>query len=249
MMTAVKHLETHGYVTVLRSSSGEDYILLNPELLVDLASSIVLQADKDPHELGSLSENILLQGEYAFPELSNLETEERQILLDAAVVRFLEHNICFRETLGNENLLIFPGLIKQKRPLLDEVEIVEDVSYIVRGRVENVYAALVVLLGYTKTFRRVNQWQNQAQYEMDPGEICGFRQIAEREGEIELVLYYSTTMPDYGYKLFQGLFEKILFQRDARVTRFLPIVCLKGHRLERATVVKRQLENKKFLYC
>ena len=61
--------------------------------------------------------------------------------------------------------------------------------------------------------------------------------------------YYSSTVPDSGRKFFQGLFETFLFQRDARVTRFLPIVCLKGHRLERATVVKRQLENKKFLYC
>lgn len=55
---------------------------------------------------------------------------------------------------------------------------------------ENVYAALVVLLGYTQTFIRVNQWQNQAQYEMDSGEIFGFRQIEERAGEIELILYY-----------------------------------------------------------
>jgi hypothetical protein len=38
-------------------------------------------------------------------------------LLDAAILRFLQHNICFRETLGDETLLIFPGLIKQKRPL------------------------------------------------------------------------------------------------------------------------------------
>jgi hypothetical protein len=50
---------------------------------------------------------------------------------------------------------------------------VDDVSYIVRGRVENLYAALVVLLGYTSAFTRINQWQNQAQYEMGAGEICG----------------------------------------------------------------------------
>ncbi len=249
MMTAVKHLETHGYVAVPRSSAGEATILLTPELLVDLASSIVLQADKHPRELGALEEARLLQGGYPLAELASLAQEEQQILLDAAVVRFLARNICFRETLGAEALLIFPGLIKQKRPLIDAVETTDDVSYIVRGRVENVYAALVVLLGYTRTFTRVNQWQDQAQYEMGQGEICGFRLIEEREGEIELVLYYVDTMPDYGRTLFRGLFEKFLYQRDVDVTRFAPVVCRNGHRQERATAVKRIREGKRFLFC
>jgi len=249
LMTAVKHLENHGYVAVLRSSSGDQVILLTPELLVDLASSIVLQADKHPRELGALSETDLLLGRYPFLELKDLAQGEQRILLDAAVLRFIEHNICFRETLGSETLLIFPGLIKQKRPLLDEVEVDEDVSYIIRGRVENVYAALVVLLGYTPTFSRINQWQHQARYEMDKGEICGFRMIEEREGEIELVLYYSMSMPELRRKMFQGLFEQFLGKRDVEVTSYPRVVCPKGHLQARSTVIKRVRENKIFLFC
>jgi small GTP-binding protein len=249
MMTAVKHLSNHGYVAVLHSSAGEEVILLAPELLVDLAASIVLQADKHPRELGALRETLLLQGGYPFAELAALATGEGQILLDAAVGRFLSHNICFREILGTEALLIFPSLIKQKRPLLEDLETLDDVSYVARGRTENVYAALVVLLGYTQTFTRINQWQSQAQYELGSGEICGFRLIEEREGEIELVLYYSAAMPTYGRSLFQGLFEKFLYQRDVDVTRFPPVVCPNGHRQERATVVKRIREGKAFLFC
>jgi small GTP-binding protein len=249
MMTAVGHLQTHGYVTILRSSSGQEHILLTPELLVDLASSVVLQADKHPRDLGALSEIDLLQGRYPFAELADLDTGEQQILLDGAVVRFLEHNICFRETLGADTVLIFPGLIKQKRPLQDEVEAVDDISYLVRGRVENIYPALVVLLGFTRAFTRVNQWQRQAQYEMADGNICGFRLIEDVEGEIELVLYYSTTMPEFGQTMFQGLFEQFLYQRDVEVTRFPPVLCPRGHLQERSTVVKRIREGKKFLHC
>src|SRR5581483_2678153 len=95
MMVAVKHLQNHGYVTILRSSSGVESILLTPDLLVDLASSIVLQADKHPHDLGSLRETDLLQGRYPLEELNGLEWEEKQVLLDAAVARFVDHNICF----------------------------------------------------------------------------------------------------------------------------------------------------------
>ncbi len=249
MMTAVGHLETHGYVAVLRSSAGEQYILLTPELLVTLASSIVLLADKHPRELGAVSETELLQGKFAFDELAGLSPAESQILLDAAILRFLQHNICFRETLNEETLLIFPGLIKQKRPLQDDLPATDDISYVVRGRVENLYASLVVLLGYTPSFTRINQWQNQAQYEMGEGEICGFRLIEDREGEIEVVLYYGDRLPARGRTQFQELFEQFLYQRDVEVTRFPPVVCPQGHRQERATVIKRVRDGKQEMHC
>ena len=249
MMTAVGHLETHGYVTILRSSSGDEYVLLTPELLVDLASSIVLLVDKHPYELGAVSETELLRGKYSFDELVGLDEDERHVLLDAAVLRFLEHNICFRENSDRDTLLIFPGLIKQKRPLVDDFSVVDDVSYIVRGRVENLYAMLVVLLGYTPSCIRIHQWKNQALYEMGKGEYCGFRLIEDREGEIELVLYYSDQMPQGGRISFQELFERFLYQREIDAMRFPPAVCLKGHQLERATVIRLIREGKTSAFC
>lgn len=249
MMAAVGHLENHGYVCILRSSAGEQSILLKPELLVGLAASIVLQADKHPRELGAINEAELLKGNYAFDELKGLELSEHQLLLDAAVLRFLDHSICFRETLDTDTLLIFPALIKQKRPLQDDTPFSDDISYIVRGRVENIYATLVVLLGYTPSFLRIHHWQNQAQYEMESGQICGFRMIADREGEIELVLYYGDQMPTSGRTAFQTLFEQFLYQREVEVTRFPPVLCENLHRLERAIITKRSREGKTFAFC
>ena len=131
----------------------------------------------------------------------------------------------------------------------DDLPATDDISYVVRGRVENLYASLVVLLGYTPSFIRINQWQNQAQYEMGAGEVCGFRLIEEREGEIELVLYYDDKMPDTGAASIQELFEQFLYQRDVEVTRFPPVICPKGHRIERATVINRVREGKTFVFC
>lgn len=249
MMTAVGHLETHGYVAILRSSAGAQHILLAPDLLVSLAASIILLADKNPRELGAVSESELLQGRYSFDEFKGLDPAEQQILLDAAVLRFLEHNLCFRETFNDDTLLIFPSLIKQKRPLQDDVSAIDDICYVVRGRVENLYASLVVLLGYTPTFSRINQWQYQAQYEMGAGQLCGFRMIEDREGEIELVLYYGDQLPLEGRARFQELFEQFLYQRDVEVTRFPPVQCVNEHRLERATVIKRVRDGKDFAFC
>ena len=128
--------------------------------------------------------------------------------------------------MGSDTLLIFPSLIKQKRPLQDDLPATDDISYVVRGRVENLYASLVVLLGYTPSFSRINQWQNQAQYEMGAGEICGFRLIEEREGEIELVLYYGDKMPSHGRDEVSGIVRAVPLSTrcgsDALPARHLP---------------------------
>jgi len=250
MLTAVGHLANHGYVTALRSASGDETILLEPALLANLAASIVLEARRNPRGLGALEEARVLAGSYPFPELAGLEPHERAVLLDAATALFVERHLCFRETLGADTFLVFPALINQKRPLLEDVEIVDDVSYQVAGAVENVYAALVVLLGYTNTFTRTHQWQNQAQYEMGRGEVFGFRQVAERENQSELVLYYGTQVPPHARLLFQGLFETFLRARDVTVTKYTPVDCPQcGYRQERSLVVRRLQEDKNFLIC
>jgi len=249
MMTAAGHLENHGYISILRNSTGDEFILLAVDLLVNLASSIILEAEKHPKELGAVNETDLLRGRYQFDELKGLEQEEQQILIDAAILRFLEHNICFRQTLENDSLLIFPNHIKQKRPLESNIQSMEGTSYIVRGSIENLYARMVVLLGYTHSHTRLNQWQNQAQYTTQEGHICSFKLIEDNEGEIEFVLQYSKNMPEEERNDFQELFEHFLYQHKVDVTAYPSVLCPNGHIQERATVIKRLRDGKETVHC
>jgi WD40 repeat protein/GTPase SAR1 family protein len=250
LTTAVGHLAKHGYVQLLRTAAGQWRILLRPDLLNRLASSMVLEARRNPKGLGALDEAVLRGGGYRFSELDGMSAGEQDILLDAAAVLFLEHNLCFREWVGSQALLIFPELINRKRPPGDGQAMADDVSYTIQGAVANVYAALVVLLGYTNTFTRTEQWRAQAQYEVGNGEICGFRQIAEREGEIDLVLSYGPNTSVPTRLIFQGLFERILLGRSVTVTRYPPLDCAQCHyRQERSEVVRRTLAGSGFLFC
>jgi GTPase SAR1 family protein len=252
MMTAVGHLANYGYVRVLRTSKGEERILLAPELLNNLAASFVLEARRNPKGLGSLEEKSLLAGEYQFRELETLSDEERDILLDSAALLFLEHNVCFRETdpLGGKSYLVFPELINLKKPLLEDEQATEDgAAYTVAGAVENVYASLVVLLGYTQTFTRTDQWRSHARYEVGDGLICGFRQDAERDGELDLVLYFGTNVGRPVRTLFQGLFESFLARRNLSVFRFEPVICSNGHALNRAVVRDELRGGNAFAFC
>ena len=215
--SALGHLAAHGFISLLPPLSQSESILLRPDVLINLASSLVLEARRNPRGLGVLEERRILTGEYAlegrygYEELRGLGPKERDILLETATALFLSHNVCFRERLGVETLLVFPALINLKRPLISSTVPIEDsVTYRIRGETENLYAALVVLLRYTNTFTRTNQWQNQAQYELNEGQICGFQQIVTREGDIEFVLYYATSTPTQVRHLFEGLCISIL---------------------------------------
>jgi len=254
MMTVVGHLENYGYVKRLRTSKGEQRILLQPERLNNLASSFVLEARRNPKGLGALEEKRLLTGGYDFPELKDLHKGERDVLLDSAALLFLEHNVCFRETdpLRMEPYLVFPELINLKKPPEEEQATEDGVSYTVSGPTENVFASLVVLLGYTHTFTRTAQWQNNARYEMGDGLVCGFRQEAERDGELDFVLCFGPSVGAPVRTLFQGLFESFLARRNLTVMRLEPVRCGNvacGHLLDRTVARKRMKEGHAFAFC
>ena len=237
--TAVGHLANHGYVAPITRSTGEEAVLLQPDLLVNLTSSFVLEARRHPQGLGLLEEDKLLAGGYGFRELEGLEEDEREALLDAAASLFLKRHIAFRETVQENSVLVAPSLINEKRPKDEAAGTTDDVSYRVSGAVENVYASLVVQLGYTDEFQRDQQrWQNHAQFEIAKKQICGFRQATEGEGEIELVLYYSKAVPAKKRELFQATFERFLRRLQVEVKR-IPVVDCKscGTRQPRNVVI------------
>jgi small GTP-binding protein len=251
MLTAIGHLENYGYVKRLRTSKGETRILLQPERVNNLASSFVLEARRNPKGLGALEEKRLLAGGYDFPELRDLQVSERDVLLDSAALLFLEHNVCFREIdpLRVEPYLVFPELINLKKPVEDDAATEDGAAYTVSGPTENVFASLVVLLGYTHTFTRTAQWHNNARYEVGDGLACGFRQESERDGELDFVLSFGPTVGGPVRTLFQGLFESFLARRNLTVMRYEPVRCSKGHQLNRVVVRDAMRQGDKTTFC
>ena len=252
MLTASGHLAVHGYVARLTTTRGDARLLLAPELLNNVAASVVLEARRNEKGLGSLEEKLVLTNHYQFRELENLAEEDREILLDSAVGRFLAHNVCFREKdpLTGRVFLVFPELINLKKPVQEDASKFEEgAAYTIVGSVQNVYASLVVLLGYTPTFTRTNQWRNHARYTMGDGRVCGFTVEVESEGELELVAYYGPDVEAPVRGLFQGLLESFLMHRDVIVRRYDPVVCANGHRLNRAVAREKLKAVNPTVFC
>ncbi len=253
MLTAVERLASHGFVRLLKLTDGQQRILLVPELLNNLASSFVLEARRNPRGLGALEESRLLEHGYRFPELEGLSEGDHALLLDATITAFLENRLtyrCFRESWGEAKLLIFPELMKLKKPERDDLATEEGVSYAVTGATENTFAGVVVLLGYTNAFLRTDQAQDVAYYEYEKGQICGVRQIPEASGERTFVLFFNSQATKQARGVFEGLVEKILGQKNVQVRRLRPAKCPHCQTpVDRAVMSRRLKEGKPMIYC
>jgi hypothetical protein len=168
------------------------------------------------------------------------------------VVLFLRRNICFRQVdqLNARVLLVFPELINQRRPLdIAGVRLDEGAAYTVSGAVDNVYASLVVLLGYSPMLVRTYQWRDQVEYVTDEGFRCGFRLESESKAELHFFLYYGADVPDSIRQMFQGLFETLLAGRDLTVHRLEPVVCRNGHTQDRAIIRQEIAQGRTVMSC
>jgi GTPase SAR1 family protein len=247
--TAVQHLAKHGYITILPETEQGAQVLLTPDLLTNLVSSLVLEARRNPKGLGALEEDRVLSNDYEFAELDTTTEHERRQLLDSVVVILLERSLCFREVLGEHRLLVFPSLINQKWSQSASQELIEETAYVLSGAVETVYSALVVLLGYTNTFARSNHWQDHAEYEFGAGEVCVLRQNVIREGAVEIVLLRAPQVADSTFRLFEGLVDHFLRGRELTIERLPSLVCSCGYRQSRASILDRLAGGKTFTFC
>jgi uncharacterized protein YlaI len=250
LSSALRLLENHGYVMNLVGTTAQQVILLKPDLLINLAASLVLEARANPRGLGAIDEDKLLSGGYNFPYLQDLAPHERDTLCQAAAMLLIQHHVCFRQKQDGRSWLIFPALISQKRPYLKDLAVYEDGVYHVTGAVENIYAALVVQLGYWEKAKRLNCWQYQAQFEMGSSEICGFRLEEVKDGEVDLVLYFNAAATEYTRRSFRKRFEQILESDRIVYTLYPPIRCVHCDHIQDREVVVRRIQNQIYhMHC
>ncbi|MEJ7591754.1 MAG: TIR domain-containing protein [Planctomycetaceae bacterium] len=252
ILAAIRNLSSQGFVRMLTLSSGEERILLVPELMNNLAASMVLEARRNPRGLGAVEESRLFDNSYRFRELEKLSEEDKALLLDGTIEAFLSNRLsyrCFREHAGEVKLLIFPDLMNLKKPQRDDLITENGASYILSGSTENTFSGLVVLLGYTNLFARTDQAHDVAWFESDRKEICGVRQIRD-ENERTIVLLFSRDASSNIRQVFEGLVEQMLSCRDTHVRRVRPVKCSRcGTPVDRAVMARLLKHGKSAVGC
>ena len=123
MLTAVGHLENYGYVKRLRTSQGEQRILLAAGTAQQ--PGVVLRAGGAAESEGAGcagGEDGCWPAATRFPELEKLARSRARRAAGLRGLAVPGAHVCFRETdpLRMEPYLVFPELINLKKPLEDE---------------------------------------------------------------------------------------------------------------------------------
>jgi GTPase SAR1 family protein len=242
-------LERFGRLRTFETASGEARVLLAPELFDTLAGEFVDEARRDELSLGALEEARILTNDYRFKTLKGLTRPQQHFMVRATTRAFLEHSLslrCLREEVGQKTLLVFPELVNLRRPMpLVTTETRDGASYLVTGDVEHLFPILVVSLSHTNNFRRAAHSHDHARYETTRGGICGFRQEAARDRELDFVLYFCVNVSESTRKLFQGLFESYLERPNVVFQRLDPVQCSNCHTILERSVVRSFVRDKK----
>lgn len=240
----VKILAKYGEIILL--GDANPLVVFDPNLISELASSLMLEARQNLMGLGALDEAKLHDN---LPAIGN--PVERTILLETVLNTLMDNNLCIRMHSGTKSLLVFPQLMQQRRPVGGDHEFQEDITYHLHDPIDHIYERMIVLLSYNSTlFTRTYHWDKQAQYEMGLGAVCGFEQHALPDGRIELVLTSTIATPSYSRSVFQGLFEQFLHQQGIVFERYPRLTCPNCHHIQdRTTVIGRITQGKNFIYC
>jgi hypothetical protein len=233
LRSAAARLEAGGYVEAL--PSADDTVLVPRHLLFRLASAIVGEAKRHSRGLGAVDESALPAIAGYVPQLHGVHRDDRRILIDTVVGRLLERDVCFRERVRRESLLVFPRLITP--PAARSPAAVDYQHYLVRGDTGNLAAAMVVRVG---------------QAGVDPrgdGAVCGFRVTFEDGDVVELTLHHEPAATPADRQSFARLFIGLLHEREVQVTAFSEVVCERGHPQNHDLIRQHVVAGRPSLHC
>jgi WD40 repeat protein len=218
LLAVVGALEIEGYVRMVRDADGIKRILLVPEILNNLMASVIVRArSADFGGHGAIDEGALLKGHVPLHDAPNLNPEERQVLLHAALATLQQKQLCFREERDGRAHLVFPPLVDELPPAHEQLPAEAAATYVASGNVEHLYAVLVVRLRNTGVFADVRVWRDQTWFIDDRGEACILRRRRPSEGELEMEFACTAKLRDETKGLFRGLVERVLEQRLERM--------------------------------
>ncbi len=167
--SVIANLQAQGLVW--RFSFG-NFLLLQPELMNDYASSIVIAARNHPLGLGAVSERDVLDGKFDLSSVPRVEGRENErSIIHAVVELLLERQLALREAA----FLVFPSKFRVSAPTTAADQMRDDVEYEFAGFGEQMYAALIVRLSYSGAFTLKSCFTNGAVFFDAMGRQCTIR--------------------------------------------------------------------------
>ena len=211
---------------VIQELDFGDFVLLQPAEINRYASVIVRSAREHMDEMGAVPERQVLDGRLDFKGMERLAPEDERILLRAIVQTLLDRALCLREETPAGSLLVFPAYFNRDKPDLPEHPHVF-VTYGFAGKLDEIYATLVVRLSYSDGFKKDELWKDAADFKTHGGKRVGLALRRKAEAQSELIVYFERGVPDDTKVTFIKYVHEHLLRRaqEGSVTRVRTYVC------------------------
>lgn len=182
--TCLGHVAASG---LIRRFGFGNLVLLQPELLDNYASALLITVKNEAHGLGSISEERVREGDFFVPQEEKLrEREDEKLLLVAMIEEILRQELVLRE----HGELIFPSHFSLEYTDLTDAK-GKAVSIRFEGSVLNIYTMLVVRLSHSDIFKKHELWKNAVTYTTIIGGIYGMLLHKQTEDNAELILFFD----------------------------------------------------------
>jgi len=187
-LTCIGRIESSGSI---RQLGFGNLVLLQPEMLDDYASAMVIAARAEPDGLGSISEEDARLGRFLPPECERVADQEHERLLVIATIQILLlHEIALREITSDGSHLVFPSQQAREHPDIPDPSW-KQIAFTFEGPILTIYSTLAVRLSHSGLFRKDQMWRNAATYSAQAGGTCGII-LYRLEGETcELSLFFD----------------------------------------------------------
>ena len=254
--TVISLLEARGFVYRLDRQTDADrpklsLVLLQPELINQYASSIILAAGEDQQGLGAILEEDIVCADFPLERVERLNSKQERIILESIVELLIRHNLCLRDRIGDKTILFFPSQVNL--PLRDpqRQQPFIEVSYQFSGNIEEIYASLVVRLNYTGDFKYEELRRYSAEFSTKDKSFLGFVIREKASGNAKLKIYFYRNVSKLDRLTFIAFINRHLRKKSDDVHEYIHIYCPKCNKEieERQKIEELLKSNKQFLTC
>jgi len=201
-----------------------DFVLLQPERINAYSAAVIRSVRAHTDEIGCISEQRVLIGDLDYQDMERLTPAEEQIILRAMYQTFINRSLCLRENTDSGALLVFPSYFRRERKELGEHPSAL-VTYRFSGRLDEIYATLVVRLHHTPTFDTDQLWRFAADFKTPEGKRVGIKMLKKTEASAEITVYMDPTIPDDTKVTFIRYVHEHLRTKDENVIRIRQFIC------------------------
>ena len=205
------------------------YILLEPELLDNYASSIIFAAKNEPDGFGAILVSKVDNGNFNILGPRKIEDPvEEKLVITSTIQELVKHELVTKEDTGEGQYYIFPSQAQRDWPEAPDPE-GKSIAFIFEGAIRSIYGSLCVRLSHTGFFAldRNHLWKNAAIFTHERALSCGIYLREFGEGKGEIIIFYHGKVEESVKKDFESFIYRHL-SRD----------CIKG-----------SLEKRRFISC